>query len=277
MKNSLELHPLATLFPPMTKGEYENLRDDIRVNGLQEPIMTWRGLLVDGRHRDAACLELGIQPGVCELEDCDDPTAYVLSMNLHRRHLSQSQRAQCAAEVARLKNGEAGRGREIATQNCLPIEQAAKAFSVSPRSVVTAKHVADKGDKAVVDAVKSGEITVSAASKLVDAVPDKKEQRKIVKEGKKAVAKATKSKTPKKRTAKKAEVSTPEPCPNCGSTDRDEDGDCTGCLEPSPEEKPSEGCAWWRNYILSAHAKRKEQPCLLAAWLESIAEQIRKG
>ena len=51
----------------------------------------------------------------------------------------------------------------------------------------TAKHVADKGDQAVVDAVKTGVVSVSATAKLVDAVPDKKRQRHIVKGGKKAV------------------------------------------------------------------------------------------
>ena len=49
------------------------------------------------------------------------------------------------------------------SQTCLPsIDDAAKAFSVSPSSVKTAKHVLDKGDKAVVDAVKLGELSVTA-------------------------------------------------------------------------------------------------------------------
>ena len=88
-----------------------------------------------------------------------------------------------------------GRPSKETPQDCGVIAaDAARAFGVSTRSVETAKRVADKGDKAVVDAVKSGTITVSAAAKLVDAVPDKRKRRRIVKSGKKSVAAAMQNK-----------------------------------------------------------------------------------
>jgi hypothetical protein len=187
-------HHAASILPMMSEEDFAALKEDIRQRGQQDDISMFQGQILDGRDRYRACRELGIEPQWCEVEKCEDPIAYVLSKNLYRRHLTLSQRAQCAADVAKMREG---RPSKETSQTCLvSIDDAAKAFSVSPSSVKTAKHVADKGDRAVVDAVKAGEISVSAAAKLVDAVPDKKEQKKIVKKGKKAIAAAAKAKTP---------------------------------------------------------------------------------
>jgi ParB family chromosome partitioning protein len=190
-----EIHPAADIFPMMTEEEYQGLLSDIREYGQKDDAVLLSGKLLDGRNRYRACKELGIELECCELEPKTDPIAYVLSKNLHRRHLGASQRAQCAADVATLRRG---RPSKTNPQDCgNTTEDAAKVFSVSTRSVETAKHVADHGDKAVVNAVKSGMITVAAAAKLVDAVPDKKEQRAILKEGTKAVKAKVKNAKPK--------------------------------------------------------------------------------
>jgi hypothetical protein len=174
----------------LSEEEFALFKEDIRVNKQQEDITLFEGKVLDGRHRLRACIELRRQVQWAEFTDCPDPIAYVLSKNLHRRHLTQSQRAQCAAEVAKMREG---RPNKETSQTCLvSIDAAAKTFSVSPSSVKTAKHVAEKGDQAVVDAVKAGKITVTAAAKLVDAVPDKEAQRKILTGGKEAVAKEVK-------------------------------------------------------------------------------------
>jgi polyhydroxyalkanoate synthesis regulator phasin len=204
VQSDYEIHPAANIFPMMTPEEYDGLKADILANGQREWAVLCDGKLLDGRNRMRACKELSVELECCELEPGTDPISYVLSKNLHRRHLTQSQRAMCAAEVAKLRRGDVGRGRPLDGSPDLSIDDAAKAFSVSAPSVKRAKHVADKGDKATGEAVKAGEITVSAAAKLVDAVPDKKEQRKVVKEGKKAVAAKIKESKPKaKRRSKK--------------------------------------------------------------------------
>jgi ParB-like chromosome segregation protein Spo0J len=194
VQGDYEPHPAASIFPVIGEEDYNALKEDIRAHGQIEDIVLLGGKVLDGRNRLRACRELGLEPRWCELTECDDPIAYVLSKNLRRRHLMQSQRAACAAEVAKLRLGDNQHKKSEGSQICLPIDDAAKVFNVSASSVKTAKHVADKGDKAVVDAVKSGKITVSAAAKLVDAVPDKKKQRSIIKGGKKAVTQATKAK-----------------------------------------------------------------------------------
>ncbi|MGD0897008.1 MAG: hypothetical protein ABR915_04170 [Thermoguttaceae bacterium] len=208
-------HPAASIFPMMSAEEFAGLKQDISEHGLQTFIALLDGKVLDGRNRLLACKELHIQPDFCEVENCDDPIAYVLSHNLHRRNLTPSQRAQCAADVAKMRQGDNQHKKSEGTQVCVPsIDSAAKIFNVSPRSVNTAKHILDKGDKAVVDAVKLGEITVSAAATFVDAVPDRKEQRKIVKKGKKAVQKKVSASKPVKPAP--APVVIREPSDQCG-------------------------------------------------------------
>jgi hypothetical protein len=87
-----DVHPAALLCPEMTPEEYAALREDIREHGQRNDAVLLCGKLLDGRHRQRACKELSIELQCCELEPGTDPVAYVLSVNLHRRHLSRKQR-----------------------------------------------------------------------------------------------------------------------------------------------------------------------------------------
>ena len=103
---SYPLHPAVEIFPVMDELSFANLAEDIRVNGQHEPILLWRGQVIDGRHRLRACNELGIMPKVREVDADHDPVGLVLSLNLHRRHLNESQRAMVAAKLANMKAGD---------------------------------------------------------------------------------------------------------------------------------------------------------------------------
>ena len=76
----------------MDKKEYSDLRNDIKKNGLMEPIITLNGTILDGRNRYVACNELNIKPTTKEFSG-DDPLQYVMSTNLQRRNLNPSQKA----------------------------------------------------------------------------------------------------------------------------------------------------------------------------------------
>ena len=91
-------HPLANIFPLMAADEYVALKNDIRQYGLREAIWILDGQILDGRNRFKACQEVGVTPIFKEYEG-DDPTAFVVSFNLKRRHLSESQRAMVAAKL----------------------------------------------------------------------------------------------------------------------------------------------------------------------------------
>jgi len=92
-----EIHPFADRFPMMSSERLSDLAEDIRENGLREPIvLDGAGVLIDGRNRLAACAEAGVAP---VFRVCDgDPVAYIISANLARRDLTATQRAVIAAE-----------------------------------------------------------------------------------------------------------------------------------------------------------------------------------
>ena len=85
-------HPVAAMFPMMRPGEFKALVEDIRTHGLHEPIAVYERMILDGRNRYRACIKAGIEPRYREIElrDHDAAMTYVISMNLQRRHLSQT-------------------------------------------------------------------------------------------------------------------------------------------------------------------------------------------
>jgi hypothetical protein len=94
----LELHPLSGLFPPMARAEYAALKSDIEAHGQRVPIVIHEGAILDGAHRNRVCVEIGVEPMTVEFAG-DDPVAFVLSSNLHRRHLTPSQQAMIVARA----------------------------------------------------------------------------------------------------------------------------------------------------------------------------------
>jgi hypothetical protein len=55
-------------------------------------------MLVDGRNRLEACKRAKVKPKTVDL-DGDDPVAFVLSANIHRRHMTKAQQAMAVAMV----------------------------------------------------------------------------------------------------------------------------------------------------------------------------------
>lgn len=101
-----EDHPIAGVFPLLGDDELEVLAADIGANGLREPITLHDGMILDGRNRYRACLKAAVEPRFRAFQG-ESPTAFVLSLNLHRRHLTQSQKACVAVEVEKHFAGEA--------------------------------------------------------------------------------------------------------------------------------------------------------------------------
>ena len=85
-------HAYANVFPFMPDDELQTLADDIAKNGLHDSVVMLHGKILDGRNRTVACMmcDPSIVPTEIEfdLEKDGDPRLYVLSKNVHRRHLT---------------------------------------------------------------------------------------------------------------------------------------------------------------------------------------------
>jgi DNA modification methylase/ParB-like chromosome segregation protein Spo0J len=95
----LPVHEACNIFPMMAPDEFAGLVADIRANGQREPIWLYRGEVIDGRNRLKACAEIGIEPQFREWDGDGSLVEFVVSLNLHRRHLSSGQRAACGSEI----------------------------------------------------------------------------------------------------------------------------------------------------------------------------------
>ena len=101
-------HKAANLFPLIPESDLDDLVDDIRENGLLNSIILFEGSVLDGRNRALACKKAGIKPHFTEwTQDGVSPVAWVISQNLHRRHLTDDQRAAIALDTKPLLGAEA--------------------------------------------------------------------------------------------------------------------------------------------------------------------------
>ncbi len=161
-----EFHPLADIFPLIEGAEFESLVEDIRQHGLHEPIILHEAKILDGRNRYRGCLVANREPRFVDLPDGVDPLAFVISLNLKRRHLNESQRAMVAARLATLKLGDNQHSEG------LPIGRGSKLLNVGERTVARAREVIDHGAPELVHAVEQGKIAVSRAADLAQKAPE---------------------------------------------------------------------------------------------------------
>ena len=94
----MEFHPLVELFPALEGEPLKALAGDIKEHGLLEPILLYEGKIIDGRNRYLACRAVGVEPAYREWSG-DGIASLVQSLNVHRRHLTKSQRALIALEL----------------------------------------------------------------------------------------------------------------------------------------------------------------------------------
>lgn len=173
--NELPVHPFADLLPRLTEQELDELTADIAQRGQREAATVWsdgdgQSWLLDGRHRAQAVSRLGLPLRAEHFDGSEDEArALVVSLNLRRRHLTSSQRALAAAALStRQRGGAAGLPSQSVGLPVAPTQaEAARMAGVSERTVRDGVKIMTSGDAAMIDAVAAGDLTVSAAAKLM--------------------------------------------------------------------------------------------------------------
>ena len=164
-------HPYANLFPMMDSAAFAVLADDIKRRGLLHPITIYQGKVLDGRNRLKACRKVGVQPRFTEFKG-RDPLGHVVSLNLQRRHLTESQRAMLGLDILPRLEQEA-KSRQRMGKEKLPDpkragqarDHAARLFKVSGRYIQDAKKIANKAPD-LCEKVRDALITLPEAKML---------------------------------------------------------------------------------------------------------------
>lgn len=162
------VHPAAEPWRKLRGKKFDAFVTDIKENGQKQPIVMIGDAILDGRNRWLACKKLGIKPNTVQWSGTD-PRKDAISLNAHRRHDDESQRAMVAARMATRPKGRPGnRSKDlfIPTQ-----EQAAALLVVSEPSVKRARIVLESNLPELIEAVDDGAIAVTAAAPLVKLEP----------------------------------------------------------------------------------------------------------
>jgi N6-adenosine-specific RNA methylase IME4 len=186
------VHPAANVFPMLIDSELQELALDIKAHGQRDAIEQLDGMILDGRNRLEACGIAGVDPWIVEWEpNGKSPLAYVVSKNIHRRHLDKDARAIAAVRLLPLFEAEAkgrmraggrigadttNRGLESrgSAPGALPQSQpggkasaaAASAANVGTRTVERAKRV-DKEAPALAEKVLAGDMSLKQAERQI--------------------------------------------------------------------------------------------------------------
>lgn len=170
----MKFHPYSEVFPLIEGVAFNELVADIKANGLREPIWTYEGKILDGRNRFLACQKANVRAALRKYMG-NDALGFVISLNVMRRHLSESQRAMAAARIATLREGANQHSSKNIGPEAKPASieapsqaSAAESLGVGRSSVQRARKVVEKGSKALQHAVESGEVTVFKAASVTD-------------------------------------------------------------------------------------------------------------
>lgn len=170
---AMRQHPLSMVFPSMAEDELDSMAADIKANGQKEAVIVFDGMVLDGWHRYRACEKAGVKC-VTIKHDGSDPVAFVLSRNLHRRHLTASQRA--AAIVAATSWRPQGRpGNKPEPGSGFSEAAMAAAAETTDRTIRQAKVAHEAG---LGDAVRDGKVSAKQAAEVAKLPPKKREQAK---------------------------------------------------------------------------------------------------
>ena len=128
-RDVLPVHPAADLFPMMSEAELLELANDINKNGLREKVSVYNDPVIgdcvlDGRNRlDALALigqlwddtgnlksDIGGLVGACSVHYPNfEPYAFVISKNIHRRHLTADQKRDLIVAVLKAQPHKSNR------------------------------------------------------------------------------------------------------------------------------------------------------------------------
>ena len=190
-KGIYEQHPLSAAFPAMSDEELQNLKDSIDVIGVQNPIVIYEDMIIDGWHRYKVAKELGLTCPTVYLAEDIEPQDFVLANNKARRHLNRGQIAMAYTKVYQWYQAGKPNTKGVLGTHLKTKQELAKLSGTSESSIAQAKSVLKNGAKPVQEAVQNGKISLRRGAKIsrldlekqVDALTETSEPRPSMLDG----------------------------------------------------------------------------------------------
>lgn len=170
-------HEATAILPTIDGNALAELTADVRENGLAHPIVLHEGKVLDGRARQQACLNAGVEPRYVEWGGEGSPMQWVVAVNIEGRGYTQTQKAALALGLIPELEKEATRRARANLRGQVPqgdlgeptgksAQVAADVFGVGRSSVERARGIQDR-DPAVFALMLAGSITTNEAARRV--------------------------------------------------------------------------------------------------------------
>jgi hypothetical protein len=178
----LTIHPICNRIPKRTDDDRARLVASMKKHGFNPnfPIVTFERQVLDGRTRQEAAAEAGVDPVFVEWHgEYGDPLSFVLAMNYSRAMLTQTQCSLIAQEIAQAEQAQyrpeqrvngtdqgKGQARQIAAQRT----------GASSRSIERLDRIKNRTIPEVMKAIDDGKLKVADAERLVNKNQEKQRQ-----------------------------------------------------------------------------------------------------
>lgn len=187
------------ILPHMTNEEYESLKQSIKVEGQHFPIIINSDYeILDGHHRNRACLDLELEPDfeVKHFEDKLSERMFVIEANLRRRQLNPLDAVKLGVEIEKIEAERAkqrqGQRTDLQKETLCSIEPnvdngrardlAAQKVNLSPTTYYRAKTVLEKGTPELQEKVRKGKTSIAHAYNVITTQENHKNPKPIPQE-----------------------------------------------------------------------------------------------
>ena len=211
-----DLRAQVALIDPLTTNEYEALERSILREGCRDALVLWGDTLIDGHNRYAICQQHGLPFKTVQntsLNSMEDVVLWLIDNHIGRRSVTDFQRGMLALRkqeiVAARTQQQSGAATELPapdqadlnsdTTADKPVEpkskvnrdNIAKAAGISSNAVTQIEKIQKAASPALVEAVRAGTISISAAAAIASLPSD--QQIAAVAGGRKELQQAAKS------------------------------------------------------------------------------------
>ncbi len=176
------------LIPPLQPEELDQLEANLLADGCRDPLVTWKGVLVDGHNRMAICQKHGKFFEVVEksFRDEDEVKVWIIRNQFGRRNLTPYCRAELAlklepllksnakeniVEGGRLGGKSEGKGLTTLSKAFDPVNtraELATASGVSHDTIAKVKIIEAHASEATKDKLRKGETTINREAKEIN-------------------------------------------------------------------------------------------------------------